>query len=107
MIQHTTRLGAVLFPAMLGLAACGGNGQNQVSANDQSAAAGNAARAAAAEMHNQMTDEHEHDDSTDDDSMNDHHHMGSMGGMGANSMQDTAGNTMSNQSMPMEDEGHM
>ena len=87
---------------LLALAGCGGNDAGQVSANAQNASESNAA-AVAAEMHNQMANGQARGEA-DDGMMNDHHRMEGMGDRG---MQGMGGNSMSNQTMPMEKEGHM
>ena len=123
-IQRTAGLAG-----LLALAGCGSNDAGQVSTNAQNASDSNAA-AVAAEMHNQMANGQTRSEA-DDGMMNDHHRMDGMGdrgmqgmgdgnmqgmggmrdrgmqGMGNDNMKGMGGNSMSNQTMPMEKDGHM
>jgi len=110
------------FAALLALAGCGSNtagNQSSTTAQNAAAIATEAARTAANEMHNQMgsqprDDAQRRDPGTmgDGTTMNGSHGMGmdnmpARPGMRQDNMPGMGGNSMANQAMPMEQEGHM
>lgn len=117
---RTISFATALSVGLFALSACDVSPAREATANEQNAAVDNAARAAAADMHNQMAGEHERDEAMDDDVMNEHHEMDGMRSHNMSRMADDemrrmnrdrmggmGGNSMSNESMPMEKDDHM